>query len=469
MSDPLWTSNEAKTATGGALDGPAWQASGVSIDTRTLEPGDLFVALKDIRDGHEFAADALKKGAAAVMVSDGSVCEGPKLVVPDVLAGLEALGQASIKRCEATRIGVTGSVGKTSVKEMIAAVLRLDGPAHWSVKSYNNHWGVPLTLSRMPQVCEGAVFEIGMNHAGEIRSLTAQVKPHVALITKIAPAHLEQLGSMEAIADAKAEIFEGLVEDGIAVIPADDDFASRLAGHVSRSKAGFMLDFGRAKKAAVRIIRYEEGDQDGHGLFDVMGRQVELRVGLPGAHQGVNASAVLASCLAAGYSLDTVADALDSLTPQAGRGEIFRTALSPKTSAVVIDDSYNANPASMGAAIESLAHRKPKADGRKIAILGEMLELGPKSVAMHAALADPLKRAKVDHVIGVGEMMNALIEALPDRVTSEYARTPEEALASLENKLRAEDIVLIKGSNASGVHRIVASLRKGRASASAQA
>ena len=469
MNRPLWTAKDAATATGGRLEGGDWTATGVSIDSRTIEPGDLFVALSDQRDGHEFAQAALDAGAVAALVSKPGACDGPRLVVPDVLQALRDLGAAARDRCGAVRVAVTGSVGKTSVKEWIAAAFRAEGPAHWSVKSYNNHWGVPLTLARMPAGTRHGVFEMGMNHAGEIRALTAQVRPHIAVITKIAPAHLENLGSMEAIADAKSEIFEGLEPDGIAVIPADDEFRDRLAGHVNASRAGFLLDFGAAPKAAVRVVSYTDGPDGGTGRLDVLGREIAIRVGASGAHPGINAAAVMAACVAAGLEPERVAEVLASQHAAPGRGARFTLSLPDGGEALIIDDSYNANPASMTAAIAGLANRAPARGGRRIAVLGEMLELGPQSEAMHAALAEPLRAAGVAEVIGVGRRMQALLSALPKDIARAHAGDADEGLDLLGETLRDGDVVLIKGSNASGVHRIVASLREGRLSAPSNA
>lgn len=465
MKQALWTAKDAAAATGGRLEGGAWTASGVSIDSRTIEAGALFVALSDVRDGHEFAQSALDQGAAAALVSRPETCSGPRLVVDDVLAALVKLGVAARDRCDGVRIGVTGSVGKTSVKEWIAAVLREAGPAHWSVKSYNNHWGVPLTLARMPRETAHGVFEMGMNHAGEIRALTQMVVPHVALITRIAPAHLENLGSMEAIADAKSEIFEGFASDGIAVIPADDEFRDRLASNIERTQAGFLLDFGHASGAAVRLVSYEETARGGHGTLDVLGRRIALSLRTPGPHQGVNAAGVMAACVAAGIEPELVADVLSRQEAAAGRGASFTLNLPGGGRALVIDDSYNANPASMSAAIASLGRREPSGKGRRIAVLGEMLELGPESAAMHAALADPLTDAKVSHVIGVGRLARHTVEALPKPVGRQHAGDAREGLDLLGEVIGDGDVVLIKGSNASRVHKIVESLREGRLSA----
>lgn len=469
MNEPLWTAQGAARAAQGRLTDGGWAATGVSIDTRSLKPGDLFVALTDQRDGHDFAQAALDAGAAAVMVSRPDCASGPRLVVDDVLGGLRSLGIGARDRCEAVRVGVTGSVGKTGVKEALAAVFRAAGSAHWSEKSYNNHWGVPLTLSRMPVETERAVFEMGMNHAGEIADLVSMVRPHVALITKIAPAHLENLGSMEAIADAKAEIFGGLADDGVAVIPADDEFAPRLTDAAAVSHAAFILDFGWHPRAAVRVLRYEETETGGTGVLEVMGRRHDLRLSLPGMHQAVNAAGVVAAAFAAGVDPDLALEALAELKPGAGRGASFAARLEDGRSFTVIDESYNANPASMAAALTSLGAREPGKGGRRIAVLGEMLELGPDSPAMHAALAAPVEGARTDLLIAVGQGARPLADAVSGRIETVWARDAGEARDLLLKKAGDGDVVLIKGSNASGVHKIAASLQEARASSSARA
>lgn len=465
----LWTAGEAASASKARLSEGGWTARGVSIDTRSLEPGDLFVALSDKRDGHDFAQAALDKGAAAVMVSRADCAQGPRLLVDDVLAGLRALGEGARQRSAAMRVGVTGSVGKTGVKEALAAVFRAAGPAHWSEKSYNNHWGVPLTLSRMPASTERAVFEMGMNHSGEIADLVSMVRPHVALITRIAPAHLENLGSMEAIADAKAEIFSGLVDDGVAVIPCDDDFAARLTGAARASRASFIIGFGQAAGADVRVLSYDEDGPGGRGELDVMGRKLALRLALPGRHQAVNAAGVVAAAFAAGVDPERAVEALAGLRPEAGRGASFEARLDPVRAIAVIDESYNANPASMTAALTSLGARAPRGGARRIAVLGEMLELGPDSPAMHAALADPVRAAGADLLIAVGEGARPLAEALKGDIDTLWARDSREGGALLLEKAGDGDVVLIKGSNASGVHKIAASLKEAGASTDTQA
>ena len=464
MSDPLWTSGQALAATGGMLIGDTdWTCSGISIDTRTLEKGDLFVALKDVRDGHDFAKAAMEKGAAACLVSRGDLGLEPALQVPDVLDALRALGTASRDRCDAIRVAVTGSVGKTSVKEALAAVFRAAGPAHWSVKSYNNHWGVPLTLARMPRSTERAVFEMGMNHAGEIRDLSSLVRPHVALITRIAPAHLEHLGTMEAIADAKSEIFEGLENDGVAIYPADDDHAERLARHAKHSCAAFMLDFGRSRDAAIRIEDFETGLTGSTGLVNVLGIRTRFHIRASGDHWAWNVAAIFAAAAASGLDAHAVADALASVDAEAGRGRALEIALPGGGKFTLLDDAYNANPVSMAAAISALGAAQPAGQGRRIAVLGDMFELGPDEAQLHADLAEPLDAAAVDAVFACGERMHHLHDALPSNRRAGYARDAGEALEMIISAVRPGDVVLLKGSNASGLHRIAARLADGSA------
>jgi len=465
----LWTAREAAAATGGRPLGGGWSVSGVSIDTRTLEPGDLFVALQDQRDGHDFAQAALEKGAAACLVSREDSCNGARLVVADTLNALQALGAAARDRSPALRVGVTGSVGKTTVKDALAGVFAASGSAHWSVKSYNNHWGVPLTLARLPRATERAVFEMGMNHAGEISRLTTQVRPRIAAITAIAPAHLENLGSMEGIAGAKAEIFEGLEPDGVAVLPADTPYKDILIAGVKKTEAAFLIDFGTAKGAAVRVLDVRpDGEGASFAQIDVMGRAVTLRLQGGGAHHALNAACVLAVSVAAGVDLALAGEVLERIGPGAGRGATFTIALPGGGEALVIDDSYNANPASMTAALGALKSRAPHGEGRRVAVLGEMLELGAKAARMHEEMAATAAEAGASIVIGVGPLARHLTGALPGQVDASYSADPETAFVALTERLRDGDVVLIKGSNASGVHRIVARLRESRTAAATE-
>ncbi|WP_297732872.1 UDP-N-acetylmuramoyl-tripeptide--D-alanyl-D-alanine ligase [uncultured Maricaulis sp.] len=468
MSDdnttPLWTSRQAMAATGGMLLGETdWTANGISIDTRTLQPGDLFVALTDTRDGHDFADAAMAAGASACLVERGDIGVEPALLVKDALEGLRALGVAARDRSEAIRVAVTGSVGKTSVKEAVAAVFRAAGPAHWSVKSYNNHWGVPLTLARMPKQTERAVFELGMNHAGEIRDLSSLVRPHVALITRIAPAHLEHLGSIEAITDAKSEIFEGLEQDGVAIYPSDDPLAERLARHARHSCAAFMLDFGTGKSAAIRIEEFETGLDGSRGVANVLGIRAPFRLAATGEHWAWNAGAIFAAAAGAGLDARDVAEALSGVGAEAGRGRAVSIELAGGGSFTLLDDAYNANPVSMAAAIAALGSARPTGSGRRIAILGDMLELGPEENRLHAALADELVAAGVDAVIACGRRMKHLHDALPKTIHAGYAQDAGEGLEQVKSMVQAGDVVLIKGSNGSGLHKIASVLVDGTA------
>lgn len=463
MSEPLWTAREALAATGGLLtDSKDWVAEGVSIDTRTLRPNDLFVVLKDRRDGHEFVPDAVARGAAAALVERERCGPGPHLVVPDALEGLRALARASRERSKAIRVAVTGSVGKTSVKEALAAVFRAAGRAHWSEKSYNNHWGVPLTLARMPRSTERAVFEMGMNHAGEIRELTTLVRPHVALITRIGPAHLENLGSMEAIADAKSEIYEGLLPDGVALYPADDPYADRLASHAKETAAGFLLDFGLTQGAAISVSRFESGPEGSRGEVSVLGKSVPFSVRAVGDHWAWNAAAIFAAGIASGIDAEQVADALAAVEPEAGRGRAAKLAF-PGGSLTLLDDSYNANPVSMRAGLSVLAATRPERGGKRIAVLGEMLELGQDAPKLHAGLADAVEAAGVRTVVLCGKLMKHLHDALPAGIETIYALDAESGIGALADQLGDGDVVFIKGSNASGVHRIARALTEGTA------
>jgi UDP-N-acetylmuramoyl-tripeptide--D-alanyl-D-alanine ligase len=464
MPDPLWTAKQALAATGGELIGELdWTAGGVSIDTRSIMPGDLFVALKDVRDGHEFTVDAMARGAVACLISQPGTAPGPALQVKNTLTAMRALGEAARDRSDAIRIAVTGSVGKTSVKEALAAVMRRLGTAHWSVKSYNNHWGVPLTLARMPRDTERAVFELGMSAAGEIRDLAALVRPHVGLITRIAPAHLEHLGSVEAIADAKSELFEGLEPDGVAIYPGDDPLGARIAGHAKHSCAAFLLDFGIETRAAIRIVDFETDARGSRGRVNVMGVTVPFRLAASGAHWAWNAAAVFAACAASGLDARDVAEALSDVDAERGRGQAVKIALPGGGDFTLLDDAYNANPVSMAAAISSLGAVQPGPGGRRIAVLGEMLELGPQAPQLHADLAVPLTEACVDAVYACGSLMRNLHDALPESVRAGYSQGADDGLERLKTAIQPGDVVLVKGSNGSGLHRIATSLADGSA------
>lgn len=454
----LWTAAEAVAATGGETPRD-WAATGVSIDTRSLQPGDLFVALKAARDGHDFVAQALKQGAAAALVSRvpaGVTPDAPLLLVDDVQAALEALGRAGRARCRADVVAVTGSVGKTSTKEMLAVALRGQGRVHASVASYNNHWGVPLTLARMPRDTDFAVIEIGMNHPGEIAPLARMARPHVALITTVAPAHLEAFDSVEAIAREKAAIMEGLEPGGTAILNADIPTAQVLFGR-ARDLGVAAQGFGRAAldwrlgRVAVqndRTVAFVEGP----------GGALGFTLNTAGAHFAMNALGALAACAALGADPARAAGGLADWAPYQGRGVRETVALTDGP-LDLIDDSYNANPTSMEAALAVLATTE-SASGRRIAVLGDMKELGPRAEALHAALADTAPMQAVDRVHCVGPLMRALHDALPESRRGIWRETSDALLADLPGLVETGDIVLVKGSNSVGLGRVVDAIRK---------
>ena len=461
MTTELWTAEEAQAATDGKLiNGERWRVGGVSIDTRSIERGDLFVALKDVRDGHDFLAQAFENGAAAALISDAgkSAGLGPALVVGDVLDGLRKLGEAARERSAAKRVAVTGSVGKTSTKEALATCLAACGPTHRSIKSYNNHWGVPLTLARMPRESEYGVFEIGMNHRGEILPLTQLVRPHAALVTTIAPAHVENLGSLEAVADEKGDIYAGLEPGGSALVPNEAPHAGRLLAAVESNGAN-LVRFGRDEVCEARLLKFDMDENGSNAEADILGRVIRYRIGVEGAHWALNSVAALAAVDVLGGDLDAAAHALERLQAFDGRG-VAAGIDAPFGRFTLVDDSYNANPASMAAAFATLGARKPGPGGRRIAALGDMLELGPDERAYHAGLAEPLERAGVDLVFAAGPRMAALMETLPASRRGGYAESADALIPIIAPALRAGDVVLVKGSNSSKMSRVVAALKQ---------
>jgi UDP-N-acetylmuramoyl-tripeptide--D-alanyl-D-alanine ligase len=459
MNEALWLAEDAAAATGGHLIGAdSWIASGVSIDTRSLARGDLFVALKDARDGHAFIAEAFARGAAAALVSDAEAARphGPALVVRDVLDALRALGIAARDRSKAVRVAVTGSVGKTSTKEAIAAALRAGAPTHASVKSYNNHWGVPLTLARLPISAQYAVFECGMNHRGEIRPLAEMVAPDIAVVTWIAPAHIENLGSLEAIAEEKGDLYTGLGPAGAALVPNEAPCAHLLIA-AAENNAGSVIRFGREAGCEARLLRFDMHDDGAVAEADILGRQIRYRIGAPGAHWALNSVAALAAADLAGADVFAAAHALAQFGAIEGRGAA-RVVASPAGAFTLIDDSYNANPASMAAAFETLGARTLAAGGRRIAALGDMLELGADEMRYHADLAAPLARARIDLVFCAGPRMRALYDALPDAMRGAHAETAAALAPIVASAVRADDAVLVKGSNSSRMALVVDAL-----------
>ena len=461
MSDPLWSAEEL-LALFGAPSAPAPNGvTGVSIDSRSVAPGELFVAIKgDALDGHEYVGRAFAAGAGAALCEAARSAElaefGPVYAVDDTLRAMERLGIAARARSRARIVAVTGSVGKTSAKEMLRRALAASGVTHASAASFNNHWGVPLTLSRLRRDADYAVFEIGMNHAGEITPLVGFVRPHVALITTIAPVHVEYLGSIEAIADAKAEIFSGIVPGGVAVINADAPQAHRLrAAAEARGLEARM--FGTAEGYA-RLLNCEAGEVGSRLQVRLGEREWEFTLGAPGAHMAENAVGVLAVVEALGADVTTAAAAMETFAPQKGRGERFALPLSDGA-LTVIDESYNANPVSMRAALALLGASTPGAGGRRIAVIGDMLELGAQSAALHSGLAPDLEAQGVDLLFAAGPFSRALYDAVPVSRRAYWAENAEALRAHLFAALTPGDVVMIKASNGSRMGPLVADLK----------
>ncbi|WP_300389907.1 UDP-N-acetylmuramoyl-tripeptide--D-alanyl-D-alanine ligase [Henriciella sp.] len=460
MTRPLWTSDEIREATGGKVTAP-FEVTGVSIDTRTMEPGDLFVALKDQRDGHDFVANAFEAGAGAALVSrEIEGVEGPLIIVDDVMDAIEAMGVFARDRATGChRVAVTGSVGKTSVKEMIARMFRAGGHAHWSVKSFNNHWGVPLTLARMPAETEYAVFEIGMSTPGEIAPRSQMVQPHTALVTKIAPAHLEGMGSIEGVAREKADIFAGLQPGGAIILPHEDAFCALMKEIALRHQPGAeVYTFGRSEDASARVELYRtDGDRSVIGV-KALATFWEARINTVGEHWAENvAAAILAACVGSGISFHIAEEALWGYAPPPGRGTSEELPLPRGGSMILVDDAYNANPESMRAALSSFAARP---GNRHIVALGEMLEVGSASETEHCSLADPVLESGATLAFLAGEGMKPLADSLKGRIETHWAVKAKELETVVKNSLTNGDLLLIKGSNASGMGQLADRLRQ---------
>jgi UDP-N-acetylmuramoyl-tripeptide--D-alanyl-D-alanine ligase len=437
--------------------------TGVSIDTRTLSPGDLFFAIKgEVHDGHDHVARAFEAGAAAAVVSRARAGDlrshGAVYAVEDALGAIERLGQAARARSSARIVAVTGSVGKTTAKEMLRLALSKFGPTHASAASYNNHWGVPLTLARLPADAAFAVFEIGMNHAGEIAPLAAFVRPQVALITAIAPVHIENLGSIDAIADAKAEIFSGVEPGGVAVINRDAPQYDRLEWQ-AKARGLRVRSFGESAAANARLIAADPQGEGSCVRAVIDGREQNFALRAPGRHMAQNALGVLLVVEALGVGLRDAANALETFQPAKGRGERF-VLPAPEGPITIIDESYNANPASMRAALALLGATKPGEGGRRIAVIGDMLELGPEGAEMHAALAPELAVHRVDLLYGAGPLTRALYDAAPAAIRATWGARAADIGENLIKHVRGGDVVMVKGSNGSRMGPLVAALRE---------
>jgi UDP-N-acetylmuramoyl-tripeptide--D-alanyl-D-alanine ligase len=442
MAEPLWTSKEILDATSGRLEGPAFTASGVSIDSRTLAPGDLFVALSETRDGAEFIPAAHAAGAAGALTQRPG--EGSRVIVPDTLEALAELGRKARDRANRARRGaITGSVGKTSVTQAVRAGLTLAGAAHGSVSSYNNHIGVPLTLARMPKTTERAIFEIGMNHAGEIAPLSRMVAPHAVAITNVGAVHVENFADGEAgIAAAKAEIFSGLGKDGIAILNADNCWFEALKDRARRAGAR-VRSFGSPPDCDARLTGFSAQPTGALVEAVIDGAAVSFSLRQAGAHWGLMSLCALMMLQALDVDLALGMQGLAAFAPLAGRGAERAIAL-PGGEAILVDESYNANPISVAAALDTLGARRVR--GRRIVALTDMLELGSDGARYHAALASPLEAARIDLVFCAGPLMKSLWEALPTTRRGGYARRAADLIPLLARAVEPGDVVMVKGS-----------------------
>ena len=460
----LWTADALVEATGGRPHGqlPAG-VGGISIDTRSLQPGDAFFAIKGEKmDGHDFATAAVKAGAGVLVVAEGKLpalgrLTAPIIVVPDVLAALEKTGRAARERSRAKIVAVTGSAGKTTTKEALRHALSAVGTVHASDKSFNNHWGVPLTLARLPQDCDFGIFEIGMNHPGEIRPLVKMVRPHVAIVTLIAAAHLGHFRNLDEIAQAKAEIFEGLEPGGAALLNRDDQRYKLLARLAKARGIKRVFGFGEDARADFRLLDCVLAADSSTIRARIGDAEIEARIGAPGRHVVQNALAVLGAASLVAADVGKVAEALGSVEAEQGRGRRHRLK-HPGGAFTLIDESYNANPASMQAAMALLGATPVEAGGRRIAVLGDMLELGNHSAKLHASLAEPVKTSGADLVLLAGPEMKALADVLPEGVAGEYRGDAEALKPVLLDAVRPGDAVMVKSSKGIGFSKLVDAL-----------
>lgn len=451
MSQPLWTTRAFVEACAGVAKGDLGDAvTGISIDSRTLEPGDAYIAIKGDRlDGHDYVEAALEAGASLALVAEDRLCDLPAdgryVAVPDPLEAMRALGRAARARTKARIVAVTGSVGKTGTKEALRLCLEPSGKVHASVASFNNHWGVPLTLARMPADTDFGVFEIGMNHAGEITPLARMVRPHVAIITTVQAVHLEFFDSVEKIAQAKAEIFNGLEPGGTAILNRDNRQFDLLRFLATAAGVENMQTFGETLQADSHVqdtARFPGGSSIN---ASILGQDITYKIGAPGRHHVKNSLAVLTAVADLGGDLAKAGLALDAMRPPKGRGEVSR--LPVKNGEInVIDESYNANPASMRAALAVLGETPVKHPGRRLAVIGDMRELGSDAERLHCELLEPIAEADIDSVYCAGPLMKALWQVLPHDRRAHYCEVAKDLTDVLVNDVRAGDVIMVKGS-----------------------
>lgn len=461
MTEPLWRVSEITEATGGECNAdPATPVTGISIDTRTLEKGDLYIAIiGDVHDGHKFVKNAFEAGAACALVSRDYQPEGdhgPLIVVDDTMKGMEALGQASRARSKAKIIAVTGSVGKTGTKESLRQCLEGQGKVHASVKSFNNHWGVPISLARMPGDTEYGVFEVGMNHPGEITPLTKFIRPHVTIITTVEPVHIEFFKNIEEIAAAKAEIFDGLEPNGHAVLNMDNPHYEFLKARAEQ-KGATIVPFGEHEEAEARLLGLELHTECSDAKADILGEMIEFTMGIPGKHLVLNTLAVLAAIKLAGADARAATQTLAGIRAQDGRGA-KQVISRPEGDIAIVDESYNANPASMRAAIAAFA-QSTATNNRRILVLGDMLELGQESSKLHKGLSGPILASDIDKVYLCGPFMKELYQELPSEKQGACTENSEELTPLLLKDIGPGDAIMVKGSLGSKMGPVVEALK----------
>lgn len=464
MSNTLWSAAEAVKVTEGTTT-KEWVATGLSMDSRSVKKGDLFIAIRgDVVDGHKYVVDALKNGAVAAVVDyrpEGVSDDAALLLVEDTLQAMRDLGQGARHRTAAKIIGITGTVGKTSSKEMMAVALEANGQAHASEGSYNNHWGVPFSLASMNAGADYGIFEMGMNHSGEITPLTQQVKPEIAIITTVTPVHMEFFNDLQEVAEAKAEIFKGMDHNGIVILNADNEFFPFLKAKAQTQGVKEVLSFGESEIADARLLDCLEAANGTRVKADIDGEIVQMSLQMSGKHFAINALSVLLAVKKSGADVQKAAKAIAKMQPPSGRGRREYLDLGVKDNPVtLIDETFNASPEAMKAAFRVLAMIDPGRGGRRIAVLGDMLEMGNKGAQMHADLAMPLKAAGIDLVYTCGTLMKNLYDKLPKEQQGVHRASSKELAQIVPEVLVPGDVVMVKGSKGSKMDVVVEAMRE---------